>query len=52
MNLKISLFQTPLHRAAFSGHIECVQSLLDAGADVTAINVSGEKVCVKNRECE
>ena len=45
----IFLFKTPLQMATFYGHIECVRSLLDAGADATEKDVryerdGGEKV--------
>ena len=33
---------TPLHTAASNGHKECVQLLLDAGADINAKNVYGQ----------
>ena len=29
----------PLHLAAFNGHVECVEALLNAGADITIKNV-------------
>ena len=32
-------FKTSLHEVARNGIIECVRSLLDGGADLTAINV-------------
>jgi tetratricopeptide (TPR) repeat protein len=34
--------QTPLHYAAWEGHVDCLQLLLDADADVNATNSSGQ----------
>lgn len=28
--------QTPLHRAAIAGHVDCLQPLVEAGADINA----------------
>ena len=39
MKFELSLFQTPLHWAAYYGHFDCVRSLLDGGADVNAKDV-------------
>ena len=33
-------FKTALHKAVYQGYVECVRALLNAGADVTAKNVS------------
>ena len=37
--------QTPLHRAADKGSVECVNALLQNGADVAAKDVRSERVC-------
>ena len=34
--------QTPLHRAAMNGWLDCVSVLLEAGAHANASDVSGE----------
>ena len=43
---KFSTFpQTPLHCAAEIGDVECVNQLLQHGADVSAKDVRSERVC-------
>ena len=37
--------QTPLHNAAREGSVECVNALINHGADVAAKNVRSERVC-------
>ena len=37
--------QTPLHKAAFRGFVECTNTLLQHGADVNVKNVRSERVC-------
>lgn len=37
--------ETALHCAAARGHVECVQSLLDAGAPVDALDLVGIQNC-------
>ena len=36
--------QTPLHNAASEGSVECVNTLIKHGADVSVIDVRGERV--------
>ena len=37
--------QTPLHNAALVGSVECVNTLINHGADVSAKTVRSERVC-------
>ena len=37
--------QTPLHRAAMVGSVECVNTLIKHGADMSAKDVMSERVC-------
>ena len=37
--------QTPLHNAAIVGSVECVNALINHGADVAAKTVRSERVC-------
>lgn len=39
--LTLFYFRTPLHAAAFSGHVDCVQLLLSHDAPVDAVDQSG-----------
>ena len=39
--------QTPLHEAARVGSVECVNALINHGADVAAKTVRSERVCVR-----
>ena len=44
--IKFSSFpQTPLHQAAIYGSVECVNALLQNGADMAAKDVRSESVC-------
>ena len=40
-----SFSQTPLYNAAREGSVECVNTLIKHGADVTVKNVRSERVC-------
>lgn len=42
VNAKSNRGWTPLHRAAFNGHMHMVEFLLDAGGDVDAVNRDGQ----------
>ena len=44
------LFKTPLHGATTWGYVECVRSLLNAGADVTAKNVRLKREKIQGRK--
>ena len=54
----ITFFKTPLHNAACEGHIECVWSLLNAGADVNAkmvrlkIEIFREREVIRSRRIQ
>ena len=39
------LIQTPLHKAALKGSVECVNALLRHGADLTTTDVKSRDAC-------
>ena len=56
LELTFSSFpQTPLHWAADKGSVECVNALINYGADVTAKDVRSERMCEsashRRRDC-
>lgn len=46
----LHLFRTPLHAAAFAGHVECVQLLLGHGAPVDDVDQSGRSALMMAAE--
>lgn len=47
----LSLFiRTPLHAAAFTGHVDCVQLLLSHNASVDEVDLSGRSALIMAAE--
>ncbi len=38
---------TPLHKAAFAGHTDCVQYLIESGANVNAADNAGKVTFIR-----